>query len=281
MYLLLLLGLINTVIHWLTHRWLPTRYYRKTTTKPKPNQSQMAIAMAINHCRRKKPQWVINEIIKMQAYMPTLSCRQISEAFNQRFNDISIGKSYVAYTIKAHYYHIQAQRKKLKNKPAYTIPFNKIWGMDLTFVNQQPVLGITEHHSRQCLQLIPLQQKTTVTILLALLSLLQHTPKPKMIRTDNEACFNSTLMKAVLRILGIKHQTIQKHCPWQNGRIERLFGTFKKAINPLNTSQENHWFLCQDFAYWYNHIRPHQNLNNQTPNTVFQQQLKRWRPPDG
>jgi putative transposase len=64
-----------------------------------------------------------------------------------------------------------------------------------------------------------------------------------MIRTDNETCFNSALMKIILRILSIKHHTIKKHCSWQNGRIERFFGTFKKAIKPINTSQENHWFL--------------------------------------
>ena len=268
---------ISQWYYWLCQLFSPKRHApsRKAVAKQEYQENKAP-------CRtRKKPQWVINEVININAHLPALSCRQISAAFNHRFDNISISKSYVAYTIKAHHYQIQTQRKKIKAKPAYPIPFNKVWGIDLTFVDQQPLFGSTEHHSRQCLQLIPLTQKTTVNILLALLTRLKTTPKPKIIRTDNEACFNSKLMKATLWILGIKHQTIEKYCPWQNGRIERLFGTFKQAIKPINTSQENHWFLCQDFAYWYNHIRPHQNLNYRTPNTVFQQQLKRWQPPDG
>lgn len=271
--------IISTVFRWLCRLLFPKRntYYRKKLLKKPHDKSASKNGIYRAH---KKPQWVIDEVTKIKAHLPDISCRRISEIFNERFEGISISKSYVAYTVKAHHYHIQRLRKNSKAKPAYQIPFNKTWGMDLTFVDQRPVLGITEHHSRQCLQLIPLPQKTTANILLVLLSLLKQTPKPTIIRTDNEACFTAKRMKAALWILGIRHQTIQKHSPWQNGRIERLFGTFKEAIKPIKTSQENHWFLCQDFAYWYNHIRPHQSINYQTPNTVFEQQLKRWQPPD-
>jgi putative transposase len=51
--------------------------------------------------------------------------------------------------------------------------------------------------------------------------------KPKAIRTDNEAVFTSRLFKLFLTVAGIKHQRTHLHSPWQNGRIERLFGTLK------------------------------------------------------
>jgi putative transposase len=56
------------------------------------------------------------------------------------------------------------------------------------------------------------------------------------------------------------------HCPWQNGRIERLFGTLKQKLdqwgiagfNALNGS-------LAEFRFFYNFVRPHQNLDGRTP----------------
>ncbi|MCF6204217.1 MAG: hypothetical protein L3J59_11205 [Methylococcaceae bacterium] len=75
--------------------------------------------------------------------------------------------------------------------------------MDITFVNQQPVLGIIEHHTRKA-KLIPMKQKTSITILRQLLDILETTPKPLYIRTDNEICFNSTLIK--FGLWGTRHK---------------------------------------------------------------------------
>ena len=235
---------------------------------------------------RKKPQWVTNEVIKIKALMPKASCRIISLIFNQRHQQKeTIGKTFVDYTIRNHLYEIQQQRKKIKAQPAYPIPFNKVWGMDITFVQEKPVLGIIEHHSRKALTLIPLKQKTSITILRRLLDILEVTPKPQYIRTDNEICFNSRLIKFAFWVLGIKHQTIDKHCPWQNGRVERFFGTLKATIKHLPKQNDSDLpYLIHSFEFWYNQIRPHQNLDNQIPEFIFQKKMKQWQrenPPDG
>jgi len=55
-------------------------------------------------------------------------------------------------------------------------------------------------------------------------------------------------------------------CPWQNGRIERLFGTLKEKLDQWCV--ENATGLSgalNIFAHWYNAVRPHQNLNGRTP----------------
>ncbi len=234
---------------------------------------------------RKKPQWVTNEVIKLKALMPNASCRTISYVFNQRhYKKETIGKTFVDYTIRKHLYEIQIERRKIKSKPAYNIPFNKVWGMDITFVQEQPILGIIEHHSRKA-SLIPLKQKTSIAILRRLLDILDTTPKPQYIRTDNEICFNSKLIKFGLWILGIKKQTTQKHCPWQNGRIERFFGTLKATLRNLpKQDNDDIPYLMHSFEFWYNQIRTHQNLNNCTPESVYQKQIRKWmkeNPPDG
>ncbi|MEM9594705.1 MAG: integrase core domain-containing protein [Acidobacteriota bacterium] len=46
-------------------------------------------------------------------------------------------------------------------------------------------------------------------------------------RTDNEAVFTSRRFRWVLIVLGLRHQLTQVASPWQNGRVERFFGTLK------------------------------------------------------
>ncbi|HID82483.1 MAG TPA: transposase [Chromatiales bacterium] len=227
---------------------------------------------------RKKPQWVTDEVIRIKALLPNASCRIIAALFNHRFGHReSIGKTFVGYTLRHHLYDIQVLRRKIKSRPAHSIPFNKVWGMDFTFVQNKPVLGVIEHHSRGALKLVPLKQKTSIAILRALLDILETNPKPQYIRTDNEACFNSKLIRFALWVLGIKHQTIDIHCPWQNGRVERFFGTLKSSLATLpQQCNDDMPYLIHSFAFWYNHIRTHQNLNGLTPESVFRKQLRLW-----
>jgi putative transposase len=63
---------------------------------------------------------------------------------------------------------------------------------------------VIEHNSRKCLSLVTLKDKTSITILRKLLDILEYHPKPQFIRSDNELCFNSKLIKFGLWFLGIE-----------------------------------------------------------------------------
>ena len=94
--------------------------------------------------------------------------------------------------------------------------------------------------------------------------------KPEAIRTDNEAVFTSKLFRFGLWFLGIKHQRTDVGCPWQNGKVERFFGTLKEKLNQIDVLDFGHLNLhLNDFRFWYNHIRTHQNLDNRTPAEVW------------
>ena len=220
-------------------------------------------------------------VVRIKAISPAISHKVISHLFNSHHDEMSIGKTFVGYTLKAYAYEIAVLRKELKNKPAHKVKFNQTWGIDLTFVDQQPILGVIEHHSRRVLELIPLRQKSSVAILLALLQTLKHYPAPKQIRTDNESCFTSRLMRFGLWFMGIRHQRIDKNSPWQNGRIERFFGTFKTNLSLLpETQNQDLHYLSQSFMWWYNHIRPHMNLAYQAPADVYAQRIDEMRRSD-
>ncbi|MFT6190455.1 MAG: transposase InsO family protein [Oleispira sp.] len=233
---------------------------------------------------RKKNEWVINEVLRIKAFHNQAGCRHIADIFNYRYENHrvtpeTVSKTFVATTIRNHLYEIQILRRNIKSKPAHNIPFNKVWGIDLTFVNEQPILGVIEHHSRKCLSLKNLKNKSSITILRGLLNVLEHHPKPTFIRSDNEICFNSKLIKFGLWFLGIKKQTIDKHSPWQNGRIERFFGTLKSTIQNLPKSSTNETelpYLLHSFEWWYNEIRLHQNLDGQTPASVHEGKMNKY-----
>ena len=57
-------------------------------------------------------------------------------------------------------------------------------------------------------------------------------------------------------------------CPWQNGRIERLFRTLKERLYPWWQSvgvPDDVQVDLDVFKTWYNHARPHQSLASLTP----------------
>ncbi|NVJ65924.1 MAG: transposase [Gammaproteobacteria bacterium] len=232
----------------------------------------------LNHFKaRKKPDWVTHEVLKIKARSPNLSCRLIAHIFNKRFahKGESVGKTFVSYTIRAHWHEIQVIRKEWKCQKPLKVRFNQYWGMDITFVNNKPVLGVIEHHSRKLLGLIPINNKSSINIIRQLILIFKSTNKPKTIRVDNEACFNSRLIRLFLKLMGIKHQPIEKYSPWQNGRIERLFGTFKSNIKRVEIKNQDLPILCYDFQNWYNTIRPHQSLNGNTPEEIYWNQVRK------
>jgi transposase InsO family protein len=70
---------------------------------------------------------------------------------------------------------------------------------------------------------------------------------------------------------GVDHTTTRPAHPWTNGRIERLFGTFKRKVFThiwLFASVAQIDRFCPDFAQFYNRDRPHSSYGGLTPNEV-------------
>jgi len=228
------------------------------------------------HCRRfrKKPKWVTSEVIRLKALSNELSCRSIAETFNRQnrhTKNMTVGKTFVADTLKNNQYAVQVLRKKLKHKKPAAIPKNTIWATDLTTITdeqgkQNKVIGIIDHGTRACLRLQTIKTKHSLVLIHELFTAINLYGKPKILRTDNKAVFTSRLFRLALKLLNIKHQKSDKYCPWQNGRIERFFGTLKQITHQIQ-------FECQsqleaslpEFRFWYNQVRTHHNIDHYTP----------------
>jgi transposase InsO family protein len=101
------------------------------------------------------------------------------------------------------------------------------------------------------------------------MAIAQH-GKPQRLRTNNEPVFNSQVFKTFLRLVGVRHENTHKHAPWQNGRMERLFGSLKPLLRQLVIpSSAVLQAALDEFRDFYNHVRPHQNLQGLVPAEHF------------
>jgi transposase InsO family protein len=113
---------------------------------------------------------------------------------------------------------------------------------------------------------LPMVDQPHATVLGLLCLAIGQWSKPARLRTDNESVFHSRLWRVALRLLGIRRQFTQPGCPWQNGRIERLFGTLKERWYDLAQLLRLDVHLrLGEFAHWYSATRPHQHLHGRTP----------------
>lgn len=222
---------------------------------------------------KKKPPEVKAIIIHIKAMGPEMSYREVAACYNRGklYRGITVGKTWVGDVIRESAYEIQMARKKIRARRLKLGPSNVTWAMDLTGKVDAAgrlhwLAGLVDHGSRANLNLTVLESKTSAALLRLLLGSIDLYGKPKFLRTDNEQIFASGLFTLGLRLLGIKHQRIDAGCPWQNGRIERFFGTLKRKLD--------HWSVANQrqleaslrlFRAWYNHVRPHQHLQGMTP----------------
>ncbi len=227
--------------------------------------------------RAPKPAWVREEIIRLKAQGPQLGCRHIAMIFNRRHaaRGMSVGKTFVSTVICRHNYEIQLARRALRRRKLRAGPRNRVWGLDLTGKTDEQgrlhsILGILDHGSRASMILTALPNKSTATLLRAIAACVERFGRPRVLRTDNEAMFRSWLFRWALGLAGIRHQRIEPHCPWQNGRIERFFGTLKGKLDhfAVDSRADLNGALVQ-FRLWYNHIRPHQSLQGRTPAEIW------------
>ena len=232
-------------------------------------------------CRAQaKPLWVTKEIIRLKALMPEAGCRTLADIFNRRYavsRRMTVGKSFVADTIRRYHYKIEIVRRMLKHRVPRMTKCNLVWGLDLTGKTDSQgtlhmIFGLIDHGSRGLLTLAALPHKCSWTLLGYLFLAIGKYGKPRAVRTDNEACFTSRVFRVVLSLAGIRQQRSDPGCPWQNGRIERLFGTLKQKLDQWEVAGfEALNVSLGQFRLWYNHVRPHQHLQGATPAEAWSQ----------
>ena len=268
-FILLLLSFAATLV-------MPHRPHRKGRCSRPPSSTSEPPPAPVHCFQPPKPPWVRHEVVRLKALMPEAGCRWIAHTFNrlhQGRRSMTVGKTFVANVLRDRSEEVLHIRREIKHHEPRPLPRNVIWALDWTWVpgiggDSKPVFGVLDHGSRACLELCPVKSRRAVTLLRQLLELFERFGTPRVLRTDNEPAVRSLLFRAVLRLLGIRHQRSEPFAPWQNGRIERLFRTVKEVIRLRDAMTGSQAVSAHDLARirgWYNHLRPHQHLGGRTP----------------
>ena len=133
------------------------------------------------------------------------------------------------------------------------------------------VLGIVDHHGSRLVALEPLRWPTGGEVARVLECVLVREGPPARILTDRGSVFRAPPVQAALLEAGTKHVMTKPHHPWTNGRMERIFRTFKETLRPcfwIVRSRTQWARLCADFAVFYNDHRPHLAFGGRTPTEV-------------
>ena len=155
----------------------------------------------------------------------------------------------------------------------------ELWGLDLTLVwvlGILPVwiLGIVDYHGSRLVRLERMRLwPTAAQIAAALDAVIAEQGAPERLLTDRAPVLRAPKVERVLAAAGTRHVLIKPCHAWTNGRIERLFRTFKETI----FGHAGVWLLssvsqvdrfCADFLHFYNRDRPHSAYDGRTPDEI-------------
>jgi putative transposase len=295
-------------IQWILSLLLPCKAHRaQTYTGPRTHTVRRVAAgwgeSGGSSHPQAKPDWVKSAVLQLAHDLPQSGCRTLANSFNLAYapSNQTVSKTWVASLLKAQEAALALARRKLPRRRRFVgfgEPIQRVWGVDLTGLPLKSgetvdVWGIVDHGSRTVLQLEPVAKFNSLILLGKLLIAFGEYGLLKAIRSDNASVFRTALVRATLKLLGVRQQFTQLHSPWQNGKIERFWRTLKETLGTkpirfqqgLRVLQEQMRFesveamqsVLGEFRDFYNHSRPHQALNGQTPAMVWNWQVAKRR----
>jgi len=157
---------------------------------------------------------------------------------------------------------------------------DKIWHMDMTPKRiaggkQQYIFGVIDAATRRVLAVKNYDGCTAAEVIDCLYCAIINNggKKPRILYTDNGGQFVARIFEDCLKAQLIFHHKTDPGCPWQNGKIERLFKTlFEEWINyrRYNTSKSLKDSL-EEFRRWFNNEREIQKLDYKTPMQILKE----------
>jgi putative transposase len=184
-------------------------------------------------------------------------------------------------------------RKRRLRVPSYTQPFiecqspNTVWSADFKgqfHTRDTKVcypLTISDNYSRYLLKCVGLPGPRYQETRAVFASAFQEYGIPYAIRVDNGIPFAGASVGGLSRLtiwwiqLGIVPERIEKGCPEQNGRHERMHRTLKnEALDPIARNIKDQQKQFDLFRNEYNNYRPHEALEQKPPVKYYARSTK-------
>jgi putative transposase len=141
-------------------------------------------------------------------------------------------------------------------------------------VSKKKLLAIEDDKSRFIVFAGLFDEATAENSALGLQTAIDQYGAPKEIVSDNGSHFKKPHSKKVVvkpvreveEKYGVKHIFIRAYYPQSNGKIERLFGSYKMEFPRMNHPKV---YDCLSWMNYYNFERIHQSLGYETPAHVY------------
>ena len=152
---------------------------------------------------------------------------------------------------------------------------NQVWAADITYIPMNRgfmyLVAVMDWHSRKVLAFRLSNTLDADFCIDALKEAIDHYGPPKIFNTDQGTQFTSEAFTETLKSAGVTISMDGRGRVLDNIFIERLWWTVKYHylyLHAFDTGIE----LCRGLTSWfqfYNNQRPHQGLDNQTPDEVY------------
>ncbi len=242
---------------------------------------------APKNCPHRTSERIINLVIQEKLKNRKRGPRKIRAKLKRRYPEIHFPAiSTLAYWLKKE--GLVESRKKRKHVPPYTEPFcechapNDVWSLDYKgqfYMKNSRVcypLTVSDNFSRYILGCKALEGPRYHPTRRYLESLFREYGLPDAIRNDNGTPFAGQCVGGLSRLsiwfiqLGIIPERIEKGCPQQNSRHERMHRTLKSdALDPIAGNLKEQQKEFDIFRHDFNNDRPHESLNDQTPSDYY------------
>jgi len=154
----------------------------------------------------------------------------------------------------------------------------ELWGVDLTLLwvlGFWPVwvLGIVDYCGSKLVAFERVAWPTSERVVRVVERAMDNHGSPRRLLSDRGGVFTSAVFEAMCAARAVKHQLIRPAHPWTNGRIERVFRTFKQEVLRryvwifAGVGQIDRY--CEEFRRWYDRDRPHSGNGGRTPDEVY------------
>jgi transposase InsO family protein len=190
---------------------------------------------------------------------------------------------------------VNIRKKRLRVAP-YTEPFveckkpNAVWSADYKgqfYTKDNRVcypLTVSDNYSRYLIKCQGLPGPRYNETKAVFETAFKEYGLPDAIRSDNGVPFAGKSVGGLSRLsvwwiqLGIIPERIDKGCPEQNGRHERMHRTLKlEAVNPVSSNMIKQQIRFDRFRADYNYCRPHEALGQSTPSSYYKKSMKMYR----
>jgi transposase len=216
------IALLFNCSEWVVNKWIG-RYRKRGTNGLKD------LSRAPHHRKEVVTDFVKYWVRDLLQEFPYMGCRRIAYMIEKRF-DYKINYHSVADIMR----ELRPQKIVPEIKEIEVEAPNMIWHMDMTRMRifkgrKQYIFGVIDACTRQIHYIMNYSRMTSKQSIDCLeWALKKADTTPKELWVDNGRMLTSKAFKSYVAKRGIKIHFTDKGSPWQNGKIERLFGT----LNP-------------------------------------------------